>query len=242
MPKSSSTNAPDERKRATSPLLPALAILLVASAFLANWILPMHFLTNWNDRSAFGQLFGPASALFTGLGIVGLLYNIRLQQAQIRMAREQAASTERSQAEAQKVIANQLRVLVEQTIVLTNSLTVQAQSSVADRQLNIDRMLVQHPEIWECFDDDVTIGVGDPRYTRALAMSQCLANYFDTYLLQKERFAQLYSDDAWTEYIKGYFAKSPILRRFVADHSGWYTRELLSLAGSAQISPTERSA
>jgi hypothetical protein len=206
----------------------ALAVSLVVSAIVLNWVLPLFFLGNWNDRSAFGQLFGPATALFTGVGIAGLLYTIRLQQAQILLAREQAQGAERSQAETQQTIERQLRILTEQ-------LVVQAQSSVADRQLQVDRMFVDLADIRECFTDSVTLGPSDPRCRRALAACQCLANYFDTYLLQKGKFAQLYSDEAWVDYISGHFAKSPMLRRFVVEHPSWYTSDLVALASVAPV-------
>lgn len=209
-----------------------VAISLVVLVIVLNWMLPMFFIGNWNDRGAFGQLFGP-TALFTGGGIAGLLYTIRLQQAQMIIAREQAQTAERSQAETQKTIEHQLQILTEQTVILANSLTVQAQSFVADRQLQVDRMFVEYADLRECFLGSVTLSPGDPRYRRAIAACQCLANYFDTYLLQKGKFAQLYSDEAWIDYIHGHLVRSPMLRRFVAKHPSWYTPDLVALASGA---------
>src|SRR5215467_3414183 len=90
-------NAQSQQKTSWLPVMIAVAFVLVSIAL--NWILPIFFLKgwDWDRRGAFGQLFGPATAWFTGLGIAGLVYTIRLQQAQIQM-------TERSQAEAQKAI------------------------------------------------------------------------------------------------------------------------------------------
>jgi hypothetical protein len=221
-------NVQSKQKTSWLPTIIAVSVFLVAIIAL-NWILPIFFIPGpgWGDRGAFGQLFGPATALFTGMGIVGVLYTIRLQQTQIQM-------TERSQAEAQKTIERQLWILNKQTRILRKNLIVQAQSSVADRQLNVDRMFVEYPDIRECFTDGVSLGPGDPRYLRVLAASQCLANYFDTYILQKGKFAQLYSDAAWIDYISGHLTRSPMLRQFVADHPSWYTDDLVQLASAAE--------
>jgi len=86
--------------------------------------------------------------------------------------------------------------------------------------------------------ESVVLGSGDPRYRRALAACQCLAYFFDTYLLQKGNFAQLYTDESWIDYIKGHFTRSPMLRRFVTDHPMWYTPELVGLAAAAAQAET----
>jgi len=217
-------NVQSQQKTSWLPTLIAVSFVLVFIAL--NWILPIFFLKKWDDRGAFGQLFGPVTALFTGIGIVGLVYTIRLQQTQIEINRQ-------SQAETQKTIERQLRILNKQTRILGKNLIVQAQSSVADRQLNVDRVFIEYPDIRECFTDGVILGPGDPRFLRVLAASQCLANYFDTYILQKGKFAQLYSDAAWIDYIRGHLTRSPMLRQFVADHPSWYTDDLVQLASAA---------
>jgi hypothetical protein len=221
------------------PLIgPTFLVLAAVTLVIAlNWALPIIFLANWNDRGGFGQLFGPASALFTGMGFAGLLYTIRLQQAQIEMAQDQATEAGRSQAETRNAIERQLRILTEQTTLLSNSLVIQAQSSVADRQLQLDRMFVEFDDIRECFLNGMSVGADDPRYLRVLAACQCLANYFDTYFLQRGKFAQLYSDEAWVDYIVGHFATSPMLCCFVVDHADWYTSTLVAHASFAASKP-----
>ncbi len=72
----------------------SLPILLAALAVIVAWV-AWWFQGEWlasqvkhPNAGIFGDMFGALNTLFTGLALVGLIYNAALQQKQIREARE----------------------------------------------------------------------------------------------------------------------------------------------------------
>ena len=120
-----------------------------------------------------------------------------------------------------------LMVLVHQTALVRKSIEASICSSVGERQIDIDRIFLEWPALRKYFLCGVDIENQDVDYDLALAIAQLLANYFDTYFLQR-RYPQLYSDDTWSKYIHDYLSQSPILRRFILEFSGWYTGDLVA--------------
>ena len=78
-------------------------------------------------------------------------------------------------------LADPLRVLVEQTNMLKHSVDSGANASVGGRQLEVDRVFVEHAHLRKYFLDGVDLGPPDPDHAAAVSAAQLLANYFATY-------------------------------------------------------------
>jgi hypothetical protein len=72
------------------------------------------------------------------------------------------------------VVAWTLRVLVR-------SIDAQSSAGVAARQLEFDKVILAYPCLYKYFYQGHDIGADDPAYTRVMAATQLLANYFDGY-------------------------------------------------------------
>jgi hypothetical protein len=120
-----------------------------------------------------------------------------------------------------------LRVLIEQTMLLRNSVDSGANASVGERQLGADLVFVEHPNLRKYFLEGVDLVPADPDYPAGVSAAQLLANFFDTYFLQRRSLPQLYEDATWQAYIKAHIVGGPILRRFIRENRSWFSRDLV---------------
>ena len=56
---------------------------------------------------------------------------------------------------------------------------------VATRQLEFDKVILEHPDVYKYFYEGQDVANDDPEYTRVMAATQLLANYFDGYFQQQ---------------------------------------------------------
>lgn len=78
------------RMRPAVLAIAALSILCVQAAIslLAFWLLP-----DWPTRGQFGDVFGGANALFSGLAFAGLIYTVLLQREELSLQRKELELT-----------------------------------------------------------------------------------------------------------------------------------------------------
>ncbi|KFE97073.1 putative phage abortive infection protein [Chryseobacterium luteum] len=69
------------------PFYVALAIFIIFIVLGLTYILQGS--SSYDDRGTFGDMFGGANALFTGLSVIGLLYTILLQRKDLKHQQEQ---------------------------------------------------------------------------------------------------------------------------------------------------------
>lgn len=119
-----------------------------------------------------------------------------------------------------------MAVLIYQTWLLSRSINATANASVGDRQLEADKIFVEKPELAPYFFDNVEISPGHADYAAAWAVAHLLANFLDTYYLQKGQFDQMYTEQLWEAYINDRLRRSPILRRFLEENSTLYTSDI----------------
>src|SRR5215471_4309076 len=79
-------------------------------------------------------------------------------------------------------------------------------------------------------------------YTRVMAATQLLANYFDGYFRQQGMYLQMWPDRMWKGYIQDHIAKSPALRRYVVDNPTWFASEFVQMCDSSAMSPAPNKA
>jgi len=138
------------------------------------------------------------------------------------------------------IVYRTLRILINQTELLRHSVDVTSSASVGARQLEVDEIFLDRPPLRKYFFDGVSVERGHPDYEAAVAAAQLLANYFDTYFLQRGKYGQLYADEAWCNYIGAHIQGSPILRWYILQFKGWYTTHLVELAQSHDKTSLER--
>jgi hypothetical protein len=129
------------------------------------------------------------------------------------------------------VVAWTLRVLVRQ-------IDAQSSAGVATRQLEFDKVILEHPYLYRYFYQDQDIGPDDPEYARVMAATQLLANYFEGYFQQEGMYRQMWPDIKWKSYIQDHVAKSPVLRRYVVENSTWFAPEFVQMCHSRGQSAT----
>jgi hypothetical protein len=127
------------------------------------------------------------------------------------------------------VVAWTLRVLVR-------SIDAQSSAGVAARQLEFDKVILAYPCLYKYFYQGHDIGADDPAYTRVMAATQLLANYFDGYFRQQGMYLQMWPDRMWKRYIQDHVAKSPALRRHVVDNPTWFASEFVQMCESSGVS------
>src|ERR1700674_4045357 len=90
------------------------------------------------------------------------------------------------------IVIASIGVLIYQTMVLRSSLDVSSNASVGERQLEVDKILVQNPHLLKYFFNNMAIPPDHNDYDAALTIALLLANFYDTFLLQKDKFQQMY--------------------------------------------------
>ena len=66
-------------------------IILILIIWITMGILIYFGLDTWEDRGAFGDLFGAVNSLFSGLAFAGLIYTIFLQKQELTIQRKEIA-------------------------------------------------------------------------------------------------------------------------------------------------------
>ena len=106
-------------------------IALVVGLWLGSWIIIGISFGSWSDRGQFGDMFGAANSLFSGLAFAGLIFTILLQRRELALQREELAlareELERS-ADAQERSGE--------------ALTAQLQASAISTQLSAVSLLI----------------------------------------------------------------------------------------------------
>jgi hypothetical protein len=117
--------------------------------------------------------------------------------------------------------------------VLIRTLDAQSSAGVATRQLEFDKIILEHPTLYRYFYQGQDVGPDDPEFARVMAAAQVLANYFDGFFQQQGMYRQMWPDRLWKAYIRDHVAKSPVLRRYVTENSGWFSPEFVQICNSS---------
>lgn len=102
-------------------LLITLLFLAVTVIWALSGLLVNYFLPGWNERSAFGDMFGAANALFSALAFAGLIIAIYLQTQELSLQRQELKDTRNelkrtaeAQEKSEKALGEQVIALHEQ--------------------------------------------------------------------------------------------------------------------------------
>lgn len=93
-------------------LLVVVVIILQTTVGIAVYL----SLSSWTDRGTFGDMFGAANSLFSGLAFAGVIYAIVLQRQELALQREELTLTRRelsrtasAQEKSEQALAAQAR-------------------------------------------------------------------------------------------------------------------------------------
>ena len=120
------------------------------------------------------------------------------------------------------VVAWSLRVLIR-------TLDAQSSASVAARQQEFDRTVLQYPALYKYFYEGQELARDDPEYARVMAAAQLLANYFDGFFRQRGLYRQMWPDEQWRAYIQDHIRRSPALRSYVRANPAWFSPEFVGM-------------
>ena len=98
-----------------------VSVVGVLVFWIANLFLVTKFIDNWGDRGTFGDLFGAANALFSGLAFAGLIIAILLQREELILQREELKKS----TEALNQQAKELKFTVEESKLQNQTLRIQ---------------------------------------------------------------------------------------------------------------------
>jgi hypothetical protein len=112
--------ATDERMTSWQPTTKHIIIGLIVAAtiWIASWILPLVFLPDYVTRGQFGDMFGAANSLFSGLAMVGAIYAVLLQTKEIETQREEQRVNEEFRRHQMEAVNLNIAALREQISLL----------------------------------------------------------------------------------------------------------------------------
>jgi hypothetical protein len=93
---------------------------------------PIYFLANWNDRSAFGDMFGAVNSLFSGLAFVGVVIAVIFQSKELFLQREELTLTRTELQRTAKANEVSARELSNQVSTMRHSATLMAYSQLVN--------------------------------------------------------------------------------------------------------------
>jgi hypothetical protein len=123
-------------------------------------------------------------------------------------------------------------VVVRTLRVLVRSIDAQSSAGVAARQLEFDKVILEHPSLYKYFYQSQDLTTDDPEYNRVMAATQLLANYFDGYFQQEGLYRQMWPDSMWKSYMRDHVARSPVLRRYVAANPTWFSAQFVEMCSA----------
>ena len=84
--------------------IPIILIVMVVMWFGSGYAI-YYSLGSWGDRGTFGDMFGAVNALFSGFALVGVVYAIILQQAELTEHRVELGRAAEAQEISAKLVA-----------------------------------------------------------------------------------------------------------------------------------------
>lgn len=116
-----------------TPVQLSVLIIIIIIFWLLTAILMIMFLTSWEQRSQFGDMFGAVNALFSGLAFAVLIYTIwlqrielSLQRQELELTRQELARTATAQEATQKAIELQVELMTLSTDVSATATLLEA--------------------------------------------------------------------------------------------------------------------
>lgn len=95
---------------------PIIIFLCVLLAWVACLCLGVAFLSGWEKRGQFGDLFGSVNALFSGLAFAALIITIFLQRKELELQRDELRLQREEMEKSRQVLTEQARSQMRQNL------------------------------------------------------------------------------------------------------------------------------
>jgi hypothetical protein len=84
------------------------ACVLIGGIWAVSWGLIVWGIEDWQDRGTFGDMFGAANCLFSGMALAGVVYAILLQRSQVLLQVEDLEATREELRQTKEVHKSQV--------------------------------------------------------------------------------------------------------------------------------------
>jgi hypothetical protein len=135
-------------------------------------------------------------------------------------------------------VAGSIFLLSQQTTAQVESLRNSSYIAVNSKQLELDSIFIQNPDLRPYFFEKKKIDKNDKNYNKAVSVADYTIDYFDLLYSQVDYFLPPRIDqnqkalNSWKTYIKQSFKLSPILCQRLNEVKDWYTSEFVHFVGS----------
>lgn len=169
------------------------------------------------QRGQFGDIFGGVNALFTGLALAGVIYTILLQRRELALQRDELRL---NRVELTRAAQAQHHAAMSQTFQTTvNSFN------------DLTKYFIAHPEYKPYFYAGKKAPDEELEFERVNALAELFIDAFDSLVVHQGYTLKEYEWETWDRYAKYIYRRSPIIRRYLADHADWYPEALFLLLG-----------
>lgn len=129
------------------------------------------------------------------------------------------------------VIVVGLYFAFDQAKKLSESIESTTWNNVTAQQLTVDKLFIDNPGFRKYFYAGLPVSQGDPDYDRAAAIAEFLFDFMDGYYSSARHLSLESSNpDAWKNYFRSIFLKSPLACSILREELAEYSRDLASVA------------
>jgi hypothetical protein len=118
-------------------LIVTVSLIIVLAIWIGSIFINIKYISNWQTRGLFGDMFGSVNSLFSGLAFVGVILAIFLQSHELSLQRKELKKT-------QKVLRGQK----QQLIIQNRTFTKQTFENTFFQLLNSHQILVESLNIF----------------------------------------------------------------------------------------------
>ena len=111
---------------------------------------------------------------------------------------------------------------------LTESIRGDTQGKLCDQSIEIIKMLADNPQTYEYFYENKELEEGSPDKVFVRYASEAIAVFVE-HLVTQRRNMPSEQWHSWHRFICSTYRSSPVLREFFAEHSDWFSDELLNI-------------
>jgi hypothetical protein len=115
-----------------------LAILIICCMIVwgISWWATIYFIEGWQNRSAFGEMFGSVNTLFSGAALAGVIYAIFLQRRELQLQRRELEMTREEMARSAKAQEESAEVFREHYWIMLMTSRINAISTMLETDRN----------------------------------------------------------------------------------------------------------
>lgn len=131
-------------------------------------------------------------------------------------------------------VLKQTREMARQNQLATNAAVATLYRDIASSMQAIDKMFFDNPELKPYFYRNVEVSQENGNhYERAMSLAEMFCDFMDMFLVLERVAPDLPKSPIpwkdWKYYFADFYRTSPAIRRFWAEHSGWYSTALAEL-------------